>query len=93
MLNARIIYKILGQLLYIEAFMMALCTVMSLCYGETDTPGFVFSTFITVAGALVFRYLGRDAVDSLGRREAYLLVTMVWVLFSFFGALPLYITG
>lgn len=93
MLNARIIYKILGQLLYIEAFMMALCTVMSLCYGETDTPGFVFSTFITVAGALVFRYLGRDAVDRLGRREAYLLVTMVWVLFSFFGALPLYITG
>lgn len=93
MLNLKIIYKIIGQLLYIEALMMAVCVAMSFCYGETDMPGFVFSTIITVAAAFLFRYLGINAVDSLGRREAYLLVSMVWLLFSFFGALPLYITG
>ncbi|MGP1625968.1 TrkH family potassium uptake protein [Prevotella koreensis] len=93
MLNLKIIYKIIGQLLYIEAFMMATCIVMAYYYGEDDLMGFLFSTITTVVAALVFRCLGKNATDSLGRREAYLLVTTVWLIFSFFGALPFYITG
>ncbi|MDD7318873.1 MAG: TrkH family potassium uptake protein [Prevotella sp.] len=93
MLNLKIIYKIIGQLLYIEAFMMVTCIVMTCYYGEDDFMGFIFSTITTVVAALVFRYLGKNAKNSLGRREAYLLVTAVWLVFSFFGALPFYITG
>ena len=93
MINLKIIYKIIGQLLYIEAFLMAVCVAMAFAYGETDSMGFLFSTIITVGAALIFRYLGLNANNSLGRRDAYLLVTLVWVVFSFFGALPFYITG
>lgn len=93
MINLKIIYKIIGQLLYIEAFLMAVCIVMAFGYGETDSMGFLFSTIITVVAALVFRYLGINANNTLGRRDAYLLVTLVWIVFSFFGALPFYITG
>ena len=92
MINLKIIYKIIGQLLYIEAFLMAVCVAMAFAYGETDSMGFLFSTIITVGAALIFRYLGLNANNSLGRRDAYLLVTLVWVVFSFFGALPFYIT-
>ena len=81
MINLKIIYKIIGQLLYIEAFLMAVCVAMAFAYGETDSMGFLFSTIITVGAALIFRYLGLNANNSLGRRDAYLLVTLVWVVF------------
>ena len=93
MLNFKIIYKIIGTLLFIEAAMMLSCMGLSLYMGEDDSLAFVVSVFLTVIGGLIFKYVGRDADNSLGRREAYLLVTLTWIIFSFFGAFPFLISG
>ena len=37
--------------------------------------------------------LGRHATNTLGRRDAYLLVTIVWIAFAIFGMLPFLIGG
>ncbi|MCR4601909.1 MAG: TrkH family potassium uptake protein [Prevotella sp.] len=93
MINWKIISKILGSLLFIEAFFMALCLVMTIIYGETDMLLFIFSTAVTAAGASLFRYLGYGAENSLSRRDAYVVVTLTWTVFSIFGMLPFLIQG
>lgn len=93
MINWKIISKILGSLLFIEAFFMALCLVMTLIYGETDMLVFIISTAITASGASLFRYMGHNAENSLNRRDAYVVVTLTWVVFSAFGMLPFLIQG
>ena len=93
MLNFKIIYKIIGTLLYIEAAMMSICMGMALYLKDDDSLAFVTSVILTVLGGILFRYLGRNSENSLGRREAYLLVTLTWIIFSFYGALPFIISG
>ena len=88
MINWKLISKILGSLLFIEAFFMALCLVMTLVYDETDMPIFITSTAVTAAGAFIFRYGGFDAENSLSRRDAYVVVTLTWLVFSLFGMIP-----
>ena len=93
MLNFKIIYKIIGTLLFIEAGMMTLCMGLALYLGEDDSLAFVVSVVITILGGILFKYVGRDADNSLGRREAYLLVTLTWLIFSLFGSFPFLISG
>lgn len=93
MLNFKIIYKIIGTLLYIEAAMMSICMGMALYLKDDDSLAFVTSVILTVLGGILFRYMGRNSENSLGRREAYLLVTLTWIIFSFYGSLPFIISG
>ncbi|MBR5061978.1 MAG: TrkH family potassium uptake protein [Prevotella sp.] len=93
MLNIKLIYKALGTLLFIEAMMMIVCSGLSLYMGEDDTLAFIISTILTILGGIGLKYLGRDASNTLGRRDAYLLVTFTWVIFSLFGSFPFLISG
>ena len=85
MLNFKIIHKIIGTLLFIEAGMMTICLGLSAYLGEDDSLAFVVSVILTILGGIIFKYAGRNGENSLGRREAYLLVTLTWIIFSFFG--------
>ena len=93
MLNYKIISNILGTLLFIEAAMMTWCMTMALFMDEDDSIAFIISVILTILGGIVFKYLGRNSDNSLGRREAYLLVTLTWIIFSLFGSLPFIISG
>ena len=93
MLNYKIIYKIIGTLLYIEAAMMSWCMCMAFYFGEDDSLAFVISVVTTILGGVCMKYMGRNSENSLGRREAYLLVTLTWLIFSLFGSLPFMISG
>lgn len=93
MINLRLICKVLGQLLFLEAVMMAVCLVMALFYQEDDTVAFSVSIAIITFTGFLLKYNGQSAQNSMNRRDAYLLVTVTWVLFSLFGALPFIISG
>ncbi|MBP3822136.1 MAG: TrkH family potassium uptake protein [Bacteroidaceae bacterium] len=93
MINWRIIWKIIGQLLVIEAGMMALCMLLSFLYQEDDTPAFFIAVVATIVGACVMHYAGRDSSNTMYRRDSFLVVTLVWVIFSFFGAIPFVASG
>ena len=84
MINWRIIWKIIGQLLVIEAGMMALCMLLSFLYQEDDTPAFFIAVVATIVGACVMHYAGRGSSNTMYRRDSFLVVTLVWVIFSFF---------
>ena len=93
MVNFSIISKIIGSLLFIEAFFMACCLGMAVVYGEDDAVAFAASLLFTLFGAFSFLYFGHGASNSLSRRDAYVVVTLTWVVFSFFGMFPFIIHG
>ena len=93
MLNHKIIYSIIGTLLYIEAAMMSWCMCMAFYFGEDDSLAFVISVATTILGGVCMKNMGRNSENSLGRREAYLLVTLTWLIFSLFGSLPFLVSG
>ena len=93
MVNFRIISKIIGSLLFIEALFMSLCALISFLYHEDDLMAFLISLLITFGSGFFFLFLGRNSENSLSRRDAYLLVTAAWAVFSFFGMFPFLIHG
>ena len=93
MINFRIISKILGSLLFIEGFFMACCLAMAFSFHEDDELAFMTSTILTFGGAFIFLFFGHEAENSLSRRDAYVVVTLTWVVFSFFGMFPFLIHG
>lgn len=93
MVNWHIISKIIGSLLFIEAFFMAWCVGMSFYFQEDDTLAFLMSMLITFGCAFLFLLMGRNARNSLNRHDAFVVVTAVWIIFSLFGMFPFLIHG
>ena len=93
MINFRIIFKIIGSLLFIEALFMTWCAAMAFYFHEEDQIAFLMSLLITFGSGFFFLLLGRNANNMLSRKDAFLLVTAVWVIFSFFGMFPFLIHG
>lgn len=93
MINFKIIYKILGSLLFLEAIMMLMCLGIALYYGEEDTFSFLVSIVITVLAGILLGYKGRNAENIMSRRDSYLVVTLTWTLFSLFGTIPFLVGG
>ena len=93
MLNKRLICKILGTLLWVEAAFMSLGLILALLYMESDAMAFALTVGITILVGTVLRLTGRHATNTLSRRDAYLLVTVVWIAFAIFGMLPFLIGG
>lgn len=93
MINFKIIYKILGSLLFLEAFMMLTCLGIALYYGEEDTFAFLVSIVVTILCGILLGYKGRNAENIMSRRDSYLVVTLTWTLFSLFGTIPFLVGG
>jgi trk system potassium uptake protein TrkH len=93
MVNFRIISKIIGSLLFIESFFMAICLAMAFSFHEDDVMAFMTSTLMTFGSGSIFMFFGHEAKNSLNRRDAYVVVTLTWVIFSFFGMFPFLIHG
>ena len=93
MINWNMISKIMGALLFFEAALMSLSLGISVYSGEGDTPAFVTSVGLILLAAIVFRYFGLKAGNRLSRKDAYMVVTLSWVVFSLFGSLPFMLSG
>lgn len=93
MINFRIIANILGLLLLVEGVFMLLSALVATIYGEPQVLDISLSAGITIAvGGLVW-VLTKNAEKTFGKREGYIIVSLAWVVFSFFGTLPFLFTG
>lgn len=93
MINKKIIWRVLGYLLYIESALLVACSGFGFYYRENDCYAFLVSAAITLLGGVIFTYKGRHAERKFGRRDGYIVVSISWILFSLFGMLPYYISG
>ncbi|HBN47248.1 MAG TPA: potassium transporter, partial [Prevotella sp.] len=93
MINFKIINKILGSLLFLEALLMAVCLGMALLFGEDDILPFMVAIIVTVFFGFIFKYFGRNAENRLSRRDSFFVVSVTWLLFSLFGTMPFLFGG
>ncbi len=91
--NTRLVVKTLGALLLIESVFMAIATIVSFFYKDPDDGAFLVSTVLTLSAGLWGLYFGRNADPHVGEREGYVIVALVWVVFSAFGFLPYFLSG
>ena len=61
MVNFRIISKIIGSLLFIEAFFMSWCAIMAIFFHEDDQVAFMMSMLVTLGFGFIFLFFGRNA--------------------------------
>ncbi len=91
-MNIKMVSKTVGRLLWAEAVFLLLPMFVSLYYKEN-----LFYIYLLVIGLL----LGTGAVMNLPKpekhkiyaREGFVIVSLSWILLSFFGALPFVFSG
>lgn len=92
-MNIKIIFRVIGLLMFVEGAFMLLPFIISIFYGENDSLGFLISAGINLlAGGLII-WLTRNASRDIGKREGFIIVSLVWVIFSVLGSLPYIFTG
>lgn len=82
------VLRILGILLLIEAGFMLLSAIISIIYHERDLWCIVASAAFTAIVGLFGFFSGHRSRNQIGTREGYLIVGLVWIIFSFFGMMP-----
>lgn len=86
--NIRIIFRFLGFLLFIESMFMLLTAGVAIIYQESESFIFFKSAAITLICSIILILLGRKASTLVGKHESFVIVTMVWIMFSLFGSIP-----
>ena len=56
MINRKLIYKVLGQLLFIEAFLLFVSLLVAFYYQQDDIFAFIVATLTTIGGGLVLKW-------------------------------------
>ena len=88
MLNFKAIIKILGFLLIVEGVFMLFSMGIALLYNGPDVLPLLHSAWITIAtGALTVGAMYK-ADRRISKNDGFVIVSLVWVVFSFFGSLP-----
>ena len=91
--NIRLVVKTMGALLVIESVFMAIAMAVSFFYGDPDDGAFLVSTILTLVAGWIGIAIGTGASSQVGEREGYVIVALVWVVFSAFGMLPYWLSG
>ena len=92
-MNYRLIVRLLGAILLLEALTMLPALVIAMVYGEGDAMALLVSMVITAVFALPTQLFFRPEEKNLRAREGFVIVALAWVLLSAFGALPFVLSG
>ena len=91
-MNYRILFKVLGRVLLIEAGLLVLPLLTALLYGESPMP-FLLTIGLVLIGAAALLVPGRRADGVFQAREGFSSVALSWILLALFGALPFVLSG
>jgi trk system potassium uptake protein TrkH len=86
--------KIVARSLFILTFALILNAIVAIIYSESIFPllipaGIVF----LIAGVFMLMPGKKDAEENLTKKDAGFIVSLSWILFSVFGALPYFFSG
>ncbi|MBQ2696174.1 MAG: TrkH family potassium uptake protein [Clostridia bacterium] len=91
-MNYKMVAYLLGRILVIVALLMCLPFLIAILQKENTWAGFLYA----IAGQLVLGLLcsiNKPKNTEFYAKEGFVIVGLVWVLTSFFGALPFYLSG
>ena len=88
-MNRKLIMRMLGSLLLIEAIAMLPAFLISLYFGDGDALSLLFSMLINIAAGFVMFFLFKpDANSHLRLKEGYIITALGWIFLGVFGSLP-----
>ena len=90
-MNKRMVYYILGKMLGVEAILLLLPALTGVIYNEPSTKYFFITMAILV---LIYLIIGRKKpeITTIYAKEGLVVVSLAWILWSLFGALPFYMS-
>lgn len=91
-INVKLVIRMLGSLLLSEATALLLVFFLSFVFKESYGYYFLITSGVCYLIGLLGILIGRNAPQEMGKREGSLVVTLAWVIFSLFGALPFFIS-
>ncbi len=89
-MNRRMIAYILGRILLVEAALLALPMLVAILYKESAEPFLIPMLALVLCGVLLGRITPRTR--TLYARDGLAIVALAWIVMSFFGAMPFYIS-
>ena len=92
MFHPKAIFRIIGFLLLFEALSLLSSVPVALYYGE-PTEYLLLSVAAMVVSGSFFAYVCRKAGRNVSRKDGYIVVTVIWIIFSLFGSLPYMLSG
>lgn len=91
-MNFRMIFKNIGTVLFIEAAAMMPSLVVSLIYRQGDAMSFLLTILILLLVGLVLNGI-KPVTRNIYSRDGFAIVSLGWLIVSFFGALPFIFSG
>ena len=94
MFHPKVILRIIGLLLQLEALFLCCSLGVSLYLGEKGMlTAYLYTLAALVGSGLLLTYIGYNKERNISRKDGYIVVTLCWIVFSIFGAMPYYISG
>ncbi|MCH5228438.1 MAG: TrkH family potassium uptake protein [Muribaculaceae bacterium] len=91
-INFRMLLRVIGWLLTIEAFFMLAPCIVGFIYGEHSGIKFLICIGITLGSGIGMVSL-KPKSREMGKREAIILTGLTWLILSLFGMLPFLFCG
>lgn len=82
------VLRMTGGLLLFEALLLLVPLLLALLCGESDWKAFLLAAAVSAAAGAAAMRAGRHASRRLNRRDGYMLITIVWILFSAVSMIP-----
>lgn len=86
------VFKVLGIMLMILSLSNLPPIAVGFYFGDGGIPEFIFGFVITLLFGYILWFFSRRSAPELKTRDGFLVVSLFWVVLSFFSALPLIVT-
>ena len=93
MFHPKVIFRVIGMLLFIEALFMLLCVGVALFYNESTVDSLLSSAGIVALVGAVLIFLCKRGDRNVSFKDGYIVVSLCWVVFSLLGTLPYMLSG
>lgn len=93
MFHPKIIFRIIGLLLFVEAIFLIGCIPVALFYNEPIIHPLLIPVASMIGVGSILAYICRGAERNISRKDGYIVVTFCWIIFSLFGSLPYMLSG
>ena len=92
-MNYKLVFRLLGRLMVMEAGLMIPSLAVALLYGGGDAPAFLLAIGITSFAGALLSFLLKPEREDLTARDGMAVAGLSWVILSFFGGLPFVLSG
>ena len=93
-MNRKLIIRLLGSILCIEAFAMIPAFLLALYFQDGDAPVLGFCSLgMFIPGAMLWKLIAPQRSAHLRLKEGFIIVALGWVVLSLGGALPFFFSG